>query len=282
MQILPSGQACGADIINLDVRHDLDDQTFKQVEDALHSHAVICMRDQHLSEAQQVAFTKRFGEAGANAFSSYGGHTAHPEILIVSNVEKDGKKIGNPNAGLFWHTDQSYAECPHRATLLYGLEIPTKDGEPLGDTLFANGAAAYDALPSIMKKRIEGLKAIHRMSARIRERAEARVNTESKSRFPDIAHPIARTHPYTKRKSLYVTVGECIGIEDMADDEALPLIEELFNHIIKPEFIYRHKWQVGDLLMWDNCTVQHQATKDYGPENHRLLYRTTVKGSIPF
>jgi len=282
MQIIPSNQSCGADITGIDVGNDLDDQTFKQIEGALHDHAVICLRGQRLNDAQQVAFTKLFGEAGANAFSSYGGHTAHPEILIVSNVQQDGKNIGNPNAGLFWHTDQSYAEKPHRATLLYAVEVPTKDGHPLGDTLFANSAAAYDALSEDMKHRIEGLKAIHRMSARIRERAEARVNTESKSRFPDVAHPIARTHPFTKRKSLYVTVGECIGIKGMADDEALALIEELFNHIIKPEFIYRHQWQVGDLLMWDNCTVQHQATKDYGPENRRLLYRTTVKGTVPF
>ncbi|MGY8990977.1 MAG: TauD/TfdA dioxygenase family protein, partial [Rhodospirillales bacterium] len=105
MKVLPSGQACGADITGIDVGNDLDDQTFKQIEDALHDHAVICLRDQHLSDTQQVAFTRKFGEAGANAFSSYGGHTAHPEILIVSNVQQDGKNIGNPNAGLFWHTD---------------------------------------------------------------------------------------------------------------------------------------------------------------------------------
>ncbi len=268
--------------MGLDVGKHLDDVTFQHIEAAFHENAVLCFRHQSLTEGQQIAFTKKFGDVGTNTFASYGGHKTHSEILIVSNVEEDGKNIGNPNAGLFWHTDQSYAERPHRATLLYALEIPEQNGEPLGDTLFANGTAAYDALSDDMKRRIDGLQAVHRMHARIRGRAETRVTDEAKKRFPDVSHPVARTHPFTKRKSLYVTIGECVGIEGMAEQDALALIEELFNHIIKPEFIYRHRWQVGDLLIWDNCMVQHQATKDYRPDNRRLLHRTVVRGSKPF
>jgi taurine dioxygenase len=208
-----------------------------------------------------------------------------PEILLISNIcDETGKHIGLADAGFTWHTDTSYRRRPSRCSLLHAKEVPHSDGVPLGDTVFANTIAAYEALPLSTKQRIEGLKAIHRYSARRRvaDSPRPKLTVQQLSETPDIAHPIVRTHPYTGRKSLYVTAGECIGIDGMPEDEAVDLIAELDAHCVRPEFLYRHKWQVGDLLMWDNATSMHLAICDYALPQRRLMHRTTVIGTVPF
>jgi taurine dioxygenase len=162
--------------------------------------------------------------------------------------------------------------------------VPQRGGQPLGDTVFANAIAAYEALPESMKKRLAGLKAIHRYSARRRvaDSPRPKLTRQQVEETPDIAHPIVRTHPYTGRKSLYVTAGECIGIESMPDDEAIDLIAELDTHCVRPEFLYRHRWEVGDLLMWDNTSSMHLAICDYALPERRLMHRTTVIGTMAF
>ncbi len=143
--------------------------------------------------------------------------------------------------------------------------MPTRDGEPLGDTVFANTIAAYDALSEAMKRRLAGKKAIHRyaMRRRVEDSPRPKLTAAQLAETPDIAHPIVRTHPYTGRKALYVTAGECIGIEGMPEDEALELIAELDAFCVRPEFCYRHRWRVGDLVMWDNASAMHLAICDY-------------------
>ncbi len=275
ISIIPSGQPVGAEITGIDIARGFDDATFQEIKDAFNETGVIVFRNQKISEQDHIAFTKRFGEIRSNKFASYHSHPKFPdEIMVVSNIKENGKYIGNPDAGQAWHTDQSYTKCPPRATILYAIKIPTRDGKPLGNTLYASAAAAYDALPDKMKKRLEGLKAIHRISAR--------AAATRKDNHPEVRHPIVRTHPFTKRKCLYVQEGVCIGIDGMPDQEALPLIKELAQHITKPEFVYSHHWQVGDLVMWDNCTVQHRAIKDYGPDDARYIHRTLVNGTEPF
>ena len=282
--ILPSGQPAGAEIAGIDIAQGFDDATFKEIDDAFNKNGVIVFRNQNISEEDHIAFTKRFGEIGPNTFASYHSHPTFPnEMLVISNIKENGKYIGNSDAGHTWHTDQSYTECPPRATILYAIEIPMRNGKSLGDTLYANSAVAYDALPEDMKKHLDGLKAIHNIAARKRGgEAPKKVNATLKDKYADAIHPVVRTHPFTGRKSLYVRDGECTGIVDMPDKEALPLIAELSRHITKKEFIYRHHWQVGDLIMWDNCTVQHLALKDYGPDDRRYIHRTVVLGTKPF
>jgi taurine dioxygenase len=140
-----------------------------------------------------------------------------------------------------------------------------------------------------MKRRLAGLKAIHRyaMRRRVDNSPRPKLTAAQLAETPDIAHPIVRTHPHTGRKALYVTAGECIGIvlangEDMPEDEALDLIAELDAHCVRPEFCYRHRWQAGDLLMWDNASAMHLAICDYALPQRRLMHRTTVIGSEPF
>jgi taurine dioxygenase len=283
VDVRKSGAACGAEVL-FDLSRDLDDQTFGKIEAAFHDNVVVYFRDQQLSSERHIEFSRRFGELEIHIVKKY-LLPEHPEILLVSNVRNDaGELVGLADAGFTWHTDVSYRKHPSRCSLLYAIEVPERAGKPLGDTVFTNTIAAYDALPESMKRRLTGLKAIHRYSERRRVANSPRpkLTKEQLAETPDVAHPIVRTHPWTGRKSLYVTAGECIGIEGMKTDEALGLIEELDAHCIRPEFLYRHSWQVGDLLMWDNATSMHIAICDYALPERRLMHRTTVIGGVPF
>ena len=275
--------ACGAEIA-FDLSQPVDDDTFAAIERAFHDNIVVCFPDQHLTSEQQIRFSRRFGELEIHIVKKY-LLPDHPEILLVSNIKDDnGEHIGLADAGFTWHSDTSYRRYPSRCSLLYAKEVPHRDGRPLGDTVFASTIAAYEALPEAMKRRLAGLKAIHRysMRRRIDNSPRPKLTAAQLAETPDIAHPIVRTHPRTGRKALYITAGECVGIEGMPEDEALDLIAELDAHCVKPEFCYRHRWRVGDLLMWDNATAMHLAICDYALPERRLMHRTTVIGSQPF
>lgn len=281
--------ALGAEI-GVDLSRPLDDATFGAIENAFHDNIVVFFRDQHLSDEQHIAFSRRFGELEIHIVKKY-LLPGHPEILLVSNIKNDaGEHIGLADAGFTWHSDVSYRKNPSRCSLLYAKEVPrADDGTVLGDTIFANCIAAYEALPAAMRRRLEGLRAIHRYSSRRRVENSPRpkLTAAQIAETPDVAHPIVRTHPVTGRKALYVTAGECVGIvtaagETMPEAEALGLIAELDAHCIKPEFLYRHRWRVGDLVMWDNATAMHLAICDYALPQRRLMHRTTVIGGEPF
>jgi taurine dioxygenase len=275
--------ALGAEI-GVDLSQPLDDATFHKVEDAFHDNIIVFFRGQKLTDEQHIAFSRRFGELEVHIVKKY-LLPGYPEILLISNVrDAAGEHIGLADAGFTWHSDTSYRRLPSRCSLLYAKEVPQRDGKPLGDTVFANMITAYDALPEAMKRRIEGRKAIHRyaMRRRIDNSPRPKLTAAQLAETPDIAHPIVRTHPHTGRKALYITAGECIGIEGMPDDEALELIAELDAFCVRPEFCYRHQWRVGDLVMWDNATAMHLAICDYALPERRLMHRTTVIGSQPF
>ncbi len=175
----------------------------------------------------------------------------------------------------------SYMATPPRGSLLYAVEVPQNaQGASLGPTLFVSTAAAYEALPPAMQRRLAGLRAIHRAGAK--QYIPGSTLADAVRDLPDVSHPVVRTHPVTGRKALYVRAGECVGIVGMADAEALPLLQELSDFVTRPAFLYRHTWQVGDLLMWDNCCAQHMAVKDYEFPQRRLMYRVTINGSVPF
>jgi len=281
--VTKSGVACGAEIA-CDLAQDFDEATFREIEHAFHDNIVVVFRGQTLSNERHIEFSRRFGELEIHIVRKY-LLPGFPEILLISNIRDDrGEHIGLADAGFTWHSDTSYRRRPSRCSLLYAKEVPQRDGRPLGDTVFANAIAAYEALSESMKKRLAGLRAIHRYSARRRgaDSPRPKLTQAQLEETPDIAHPIVRTHPYTGRKSLYVTAGECVGIEGMPKDEAVDLIAELDTHCVRPEFLYRHKWQVGDLLMWDNTSSMHLAICDYALPDRRLMHRTTVIGTVPF
>ena len=280
--------ALGAEI-GVDLSQPLDDATFREIEDAFHDNIVIFFRGQSLSNERHIEFSRRFGELEIHIVKKY-LLPGHPEILLVSNIKNQaGEHIGLADAGFTWHSDVSYRKNPSRCSLLYAKEVPHRDGVALGDTVFANCIAAYEALPNSLKKRLHGLKAVHRYSSRRRVENSPRpkLTAAQIAETPDVAHPIVRTHPFTGRKAVYVTAGECIGIvsengQSLPENEALELIAELDAHCIKPEFLYRHSWRVGDLVMWDNATAMHLAICDYALPERRLMHRTTVIGGAPF
>lgn len=289
LELRRTGAAIGVEIAGVNLAADLDERTFRDIERIYNTNPVVVIRGQNLTPSQQVAFGRRFGELEIHVLKQY-LLPGHPEILVISNiVDEKGNLIGLADGGrvCVWHTDMSYLERPPRGSMLYALEVPMRDGSPLGDTHFADTAAAYEALPQAMKSRIQGLKAIHRMTkgydADPKSSGERVAYTkEQRQENPELAHPIVRTHPASGRKCIYVNKLCVVGIEGMPDEESEPLLEALYEHCARPEFVYRHRWRKGDLVMWDNCAAQHLATMDYALPLWRLMHRTTLAGTAPF
>ena len=185
----------------------------------------------------------------------------HADILILSNVRKNGQPIGLADAGTYFHTDYSYLDVPARATLLYSIQVP-KVG---GDTLFADQYSAYDELPGATKERIDGLVALHHYGNRDdvdrSSRTVASVLSEEQERkMAWVRHPVARRHPITGRKALYAVSGSSFGIDGMPQDEAIDLLDELKRHATQPKYQVRLKYGVGDMVIWDNASLLHSAT----------------------
>src|SRR5258705_9849167 len=268
----------GAEVVGVDVSKLLPADVFKTIDDAYNHHSVLVFRDQKLTPEQQIAFSRQFGELEVSPRTQF-ALPGHPEVLVLSNIIVDGKPIGNADAGRTWHTDMSYTKTPPRGSLLYAREIPIENGRALGDTVFASAAAAYETLSPEMKKKLTGLRAIHRAGAK--KYAPGSKLADAVKDMPDVEHPVIRTHSVTGRKAIYVREGECVGICGMPDEESLPLIKELGELVTRPEFCYRHNWGVGDLLMWDNSTTQHLAISDYQLPLRRLMHRVTVNGTVP-
>lgn len=279
IDVIRTNAAVGAEIRGVDLSRDLDDGDFSAIDDAYNQNGVIFFRRQSITPDRLLSFTQRFGDLQFNTFGETLGLPDHPGIVLVSNVEEEGRGIGIKRAGEFWHSDMCYTPKPPRGTVLYAVEVPELDGLPLGDTCFAATHAAYDALPDAMKRRLDGLIATFDFAGR--KRAVPITQAQIKA-FPPVTHPIVRTHPYTGRKCLYVMRDDCTGIVGLEGDEAQRLIAALADHIVRPEFVYRHSWQPGDVLIWDNCTVQHKAIQDYDLPQRRLMQRTTfAAGSTP-
>jgi taurine dioxygenase len=278
MEIRPLSKHVGAEVIGVDISQPLPDDVFKTIDDAYNHHSVLVFRGQKLTPEQQVAFSRLFGELEVSPRTQF-ALPGHAEILVLSNIVVDGKPIGNADAGRTWHTDMSYTKTPPRGSLLYAREIPLENGRALGDTVFSSAAAAYDTLAPEMKRKLTGLRAIHRAGAK--KYAPGSKLAELVKDMPDVEHPVIRTHPVTGRKAIYVREGECVGIRGTPDEESLPLIKELGELVTRPEFCYRHNWRIGDLLMWDNSMTQHLAISDYQLPLRRLMHRVTVNGTVP-
>jgi len=286
------GKHLGARITGVDLSKPLDDSTFAQVRQAFFDNEVVVFPGQKLTPQQQIAFTQRFGTLEHHVRKE-ARLSDHPEIFILSNkVDAQGRAIGAQDAGRFWHSDLSYKTQPSLLSALYAIEIPVKDGKPLGDTRFASSTAAYNALPEAMKQKLAGLKNIHsyrdyrlkNYAAQqederrgIRTVQEHAPTPEQLASVPDMATPVVRIHPVTGRKGLFVSEGHTSHMHEMPLEEGDALLRQLYDHITSAEFVYTHHWEAGDLLMWDNIAVQHKATFDYDPLP-RLLYRTTVRG----
>jgi len=271
MEIRPTGAALGMEVIGVDFRKPLLPQEREAIRQALLQSGVLFVRGQQLDESQFVDFASLFGK-----LESYGStmnkflKAGYPDILVLSNIIEDDKPLGVADAGEYWHTDRSYVPMPAWSSCLHAIEVPhADDGTPLGDTEFSNMMAAAKALAPALRARLNKLSAWHEYVFRF---------TDKNNSMPGVSHPVILPHPMTKVPCLYVNKGFTHRIVDLPDAESTALMEELFDFAKRPEFVYRHKWQKGDLLLWDNYSTQHRATGGYALPQRRLMWRTTIQG----
>ncbi|MEM7424252.1 MAG: TauD/TfdA family dioxygenase, partial [Pseudomonadota bacterium] len=257
-----------AEILGADLGDCSDDAQFAAIKAAHLAHGVIVIRDQTLTPGQQIAYSRRFGPLAIHVLEDQ-LLEGHPEILLVSNKTRDGKYVGLPDAGRYWHTDQSYEQRPALGSLLYALEVPA-DGS--GDTLFCDMAAAYEALPAAMKGRLEGLRGMHIYN---HNHKAFSLSDDQKGRLPGFDHPIVRTHPETGRKALYLGGKILKHIIGLPADESAALLNELYGHCQSDAFVYRHKWRAGDVVFWDNRCTMHFAQPYDDATYTRHMHRTT-------
>ncbi|WPZ34616.1 TauD/TfdA family dioxygenase [Thalassobaculum sp. OXR-137] len=302
IEAVPLTPFLGAEITGLDLSQDVAPDAAARVRELFFRHQVIAIRGQDISPEGFIRFAEIFGPIEPFFISSY-NHPEHPQIYVLSNVRKEGKPIGRDGAGTHWHSDSTFVEKPSSVTLLHGVEVPARGG----DTLFANMYDAYDRLDAETKALIDGRRAIHRyqrkefvfsgdreLSAqekaeieelkRIRLAEEAAAGpsptAQKSNKVPEQAHPVARTHPVTGRKALYLNDEMMVGIEGMDDAVAVPLLRRLCEEATTPDQVLRFKWRKGDLVAWDNASTIHSATFT-PPDQARVMHRLTVEGSVP-
>jgi taurine dioxygenase len=244
--------------------------------EAFFASQVLVFRGVDLTPADYVSFARQFGKPEPHVIDQF-HFPGHSDILILSNVLKDGKPVGLADAGTYFHTDYSYLDVPARCTMLYSRQVPSKGG----DTLFADQYTAYDDLTSAMKKRIDRLVALHHYGNRDDldqgSRTVASVlSAQQEQKMAWVRHRIARQHPITGRTALYAVSGSSFRIDGMPDDEAVDLLDELKRHSTQERYQIRLKYGVGDVVIWDNSSLLHSATL-IDPNDPRTLWRITIK-----
>lgn len=278
--IKPSGEILGCRIEGLDLSGSFGEKELGLTLRCLADYAVVCFPNQLLDPAGQVAFSRMFGSLEVHVSGVF-QEPGHPEIMILSNIVKNGKPIGLADAGQDWHTDMSFSKTVAFVNMLYALKVPRRDGRPLGATRFASMPAAYDALPDDVKQRIEGRTATRNFEKfweMMRQRGGAdtsrsSMTEEQKRQKPPVSHPMVMVHPISGRKILYADPGYTVSIDAMEKHESDELLEFLFKHQLQPHFQYAHRWAEGDLLIWDNLQTLHYAEPDYRADEPRLIKR---------
>jgi taurine dioxygenase len=264
--------ALGLEVLDVDLREPLPEARIAQLREAWYEGQILLLRDQALSEDDQVRFAEYFGPPAKTLNVHNTGR--HPAVMLISNIRKDGKPIGAlPDGEMQFHTDQCYVERPAAASMLYAIEVPRSGG----NTLFANAYLAYETLPAEIKTRIEGRKAINAYDY---DNASTFRGTRLREGVPHYSHPVVRTHPATRRKALYVNRLMTIAIEGLPPDESDELLNVLFDHQEQQRFVYEHVWRVGDILMWDNRCTLH-ARSDFSADERRLMRRIAILGEKP-
>lgn len=284
MEVTPVSDIMGAEVTGVDLSVPMDEETRTALREAFLKYQVLVIRDQHLSPLEQVAFSSQWGELEIpdNVQHTHGDSN---RVMILSNeIRPDGSAVGVVDGGDFWHSDSSHHTVPSMITILQSIRHPSKGG----DTEFCNMYKVYEDLPEETKAKIEGKFGIHHVSKVKNKRvtvspgrpgAKDFYEMQAKTR-DDVIQPFVLTHPETGRKALYCSPRFTIGIQGMTEEEADPILDELFSYITdrKRRWHYRHKWQDNDLVFWDNRCVCHRAVGGYGLPDIRCLHRTVVAG----
>jgi taurine dioxygenase len=268
----PISGAIGAEISGVDLTN-LDDEFWEEIHRAFLEHLVIFFRDQNVTPEQQIAFAGRFGEIGYYPFVE--GMAAYPEIVEVRKEPEEEENFGG-----IWHSDTTYLETPPLGAILYAKELPAIGG----DTLWSNMYLAYDALSDGMKRLLGGLKGVNSSKKSAAAAGRQARRDEAPKDSPEIqheaVHPVIRTHPETGRTALYVNFGHTMRFERMNAAESEPILDFLFEHLVRAEFTCRFRWETGSLAVWDNRCSQHYAMNDYHG-HRRVMHRITIKGDVP-
>ena len=280
MRIEATGKILGATVRDVDPRA-LTNAQFTDILRALGEHGVLCFPGQALEADDLRRFSSRFGEI--QVLRNIPHHEpGMPEVTILSNVRRDGKLIGAPDAGQSWHTDMTYSREMGFVNVLSAFMVPVRDGRVLGGTEFTNTQAAAADLPAEIVARLEGKTATHDLEFyweyMRREKGSQRppLTEEQRRQRPPVHHPVLLTHPITGRRVIYVNPGFTARIDDVPEAESAALMRYLLDHVMQPKYHYLHEWTLGDLLLWDHLGTWHYARPDYGPEEPRLMKRCQV------
>ena len=282
MRVTPSGESLGATIDGLDLAKPLTRSETDEVLGALGQHGVIRFPRQQLSGAQLRDFSAQLGELEINVASQAYQEPGIPQVMVLSNIVENGKPIGLADAGQGWHTDMSYSRMIAFANVLYGIKIPRRNGVALGATQFSNMQAAYAGLPGDVKSELEGKTVLHdfnkfwEMMRREKGSKRPPLTEAQRKAKPPVSHPVFLTHPLTGRKVLYANPGYSVRINELPQRESDEMLELLFEHQLKPQYLYTSRWEEDDVLVWEDIGTIHNAVADYGPEEHRLIKRCQV------
>jgi taurine dioxygenase len=268
----------GAEILDVDIAT-ADDETLQGVVGAFHRHGAILLRDQMLAPGALTDFVARFGEPEDHTLKEF-TVPGFPKVYRLSNRIVDGKPIGAHNDGVGWHTDYSYKPRPVMATVLYAVEVPAEGS----DTLLADCVAAWRSLPPERQAELEG-KVLHHSYQHFmanREYGARELSEELKAQNPDVFHPLVRTHPADGRKALWPSTGTVIEVVGLPNPEGLDLVQALVDYATQDQFVHRHRWRVGDVLMWDNRCTLHTGTLYDDTKYIREMHRLWVRGDNPY
>lgn len=271
----PLSPALGAVVSGIDLRQPLDDARHQAIEQALLTHQVLFFRDQPLTPSQQAAFAARFGDLHIHPI--YPSVPEQREVIVLDTAVTDVRD----NA--IWHTDVTFLETPALGAVLAAKQLPPYGG----DTLWASGIAAFEALSKPLQRLLDGLTATHDISKSFpQERfgatdADLARLEEARKKNPPRSHPVVRTHPVTGRKALFVSDGFTTRINELSAAESRAILDLLFAHVARPEFTVRWRWRENDVAFWDNRVTQHYAVDDYRPQR-RVMHRATILGDKPF
>jgi len=279
-EIRPLAAPLGAEVLGLDLAAPLSEADFTRLHRAHLDHHVLVFRDVHITPAQHVAFTRRWGVLQRHVLHQF-ALPGYPEVLIVSNIIEGGEPIGLGDAGVFWHSDLSYKQRPSLGSLLHAQELPHEGG----DTLFADQHRAWTTLPQALRKLVQGRRAEHsylKQYAELQRRNPWRPSlTEGQvAQVPPVSHPVVRTHPETGEAALFVNEHFTTRLLGLPEDEGEAVLKQLYAHATQLALVYRHRWQPHDLVFWDNRSVQHLAA-GCPVDQRRKLYRTTIEGDVP-
>ena len=288
MKVIPSGEALGARIEGLNLAKPLPPAELDEALKALGKYGVVRFPRQQLTARQLRDFSRQLGDLEINVASHAYQEPGVPEVMILSNIVENGKPIGLADAGQGWHTDMSYSRMIAFANVLYGIKIPKRNGAPLGATQFSNMQAAYAELPADVKRKLEGKTVLHdfnkfwEMMRREKGSKRPPLTEAQKKAKPPVSHPIFLRHPLTGKRVLYANPGYAVRINELPEKESGEMLEFLFEHQLKPEYIHTSHWDEGDVLVWEDIGTIHNAVADYGPDEHRFVKRCQVMANRYF